>query len=105
MIGVYEEYEFPTNGIGFLLVWENDLTYLIELMTRTVLGDCNDIEGYIRITKKDVESVKMNVIEEFHSANEGLNVYIDAVTDLMNLLRKMRSDRKYFIWIDKSDKG
>ncbi len=99
MIKVYKEGVNPDGNVELSLVWENDSTYLLDLVARVILGDCNDIDGYFRITKSDVYSLRMNILEEFHSANERLNVYIDADSDTISLLRLMDDECKYLVRI------
>ena len=90
----------PDGSVELSLVWENDSTYLLDLVARVIFGDCNDIDGYFRITKSDVYSLRMNILEEFHSANERLKVYIDADSDIISLLRLMEGGCKYVVRIE-----
>jgi hypothetical protein len=99
MVKVYKEDVDPDGNVELSLVWENDSIYLLDLVTRVILGDCNEIDGYFRITKSDVYSLRMNILEEFHSANERLKVYIDADSDTISLLRLMEAKCKYLVRI------
>ncbi len=100
MIKVYKEGVNPDGNVELSLVWENDSIYLLDLVTRVILGDCNEIDGYFRITKSDVYNLRMNILEEFHSANERLKVYIDADSDTISLLRLMEGGCKYVVRIE-----
>jgi len=100
MIKVYKEGVNPDGSVELSLVWENDSTYLLDLVARVIPGDCNGIEGYFRITKDDVYNLRMNILEEFHSANERLKVYIDADSDTISLLRMMEGGCKYVVRIE-----
>ena len=99
MIKVYKEGVNPDGNVELSLVWENDSTYLLDLVARVILGDCNEIDGYFRITKSDVYNLRMNILEEFHSANERLKVYI-ADSDTISLLRLMEGGCRYVVRIE-----
>jgi len=49
MIKVYKEGANTYGNVELSLVWENDSTYLLDLVARVIFGDCNDIDGYLEL--------------------------------------------------------
>jgi len=99
MITVYVENRPDDRDIELLFIRKIDSVYLTQLASSYFVGDNEELDGYFRITEDDVYYMRENVLEKFHMAEDGLTDYIDADTDLINLLRTMNDKHKYFIKI------